>query len=72
MDCSVVTENIKRIIEQKGLKQRIVADRSGFSKQQFCDMLHGRKVMRAEYVQEIAKALDVSVSELYDAGLSNK
>lgn len=60
-----IIRNIKRVIQQKGLVQKAVAGRAKFSDQQFSDMLNGRKVIRAEYMPDIAKALGVEVAELY-------
>ena len=60
-----VTDNIRRVIEQKGMVQRIVAERAGFNKHQFCDMLNGRKTLKAQYMPQIAAALGVTVAELY-------
>ncbi len=48
--------------------QSEIARRAGFSSQQFNDMLHERKIIRADYMPPIARALGVSVQEIYDAG----
>lgn len=63
-----VATGIERIIRDKGFVQGVIAARAGFSDQQFCDMLKGRKIIRADYLVPIAKALGVSVQEIYDAG----
>jgi len=63
-----VAAGIERIIRDKGFVQGVIAARAGFSDQQFCDMLKGRKIIRADYLVPIAKALGVSVQEIYDAG----
>lgn len=60
-----VADNIKKIIEVKGMKQVIVAERSGFTANQFCDMLNGRKVIRAEYIPRIANALNCELNDLF-------
>lgn len=60
-----IANNVGRIIENKGLYQRFVAERAGFTQQQFCDMLNGRKVIRAEYIPRIADALGVNISDLF-------
>lgn len=57
--------NIRQLICQKGLLQKYVAEKSGFSQQEFSDMLNGRKTLKAEYIPRIAKALDVSPNDLY-------
>lgn len=63
-----VASGIERIIRDKGFVQGAIAAKAGFSDQQFCDMLKGRKIIRADFLVPIAKALGVSVQEIYDAG----
>ena len=65
---SSIAAGIKCIMASKGIYQKTVAARSGFSNQQFSDMLNGRKVIRAEYLPRIANALNVDVNELFQAG----
>lgn len=60
-----VAQNIKQIIAQKGLIQRVVSDRAGFTPQQFSDMICGRKLILADYVPQIADALGVSCEDLF-------
>ena len=64
-----VALGIERLINEKGFIQGKIAAQSGFTAQQFSDMLNGRKIIRAEYLVPIAKALGVSVQDIYDAGL---
>lgn len=66
MTCSqILIQNIRNIIHKKGLKQYAVAKLAGIKEQTFSNMLNGRKVITAEHIPMIAKALDVSVNELY-------
>lgn len=65
-----VAAGIEAIIREKGFIQGVVAAKAGFSDQQFCDMLKGRKVIRADYMVPIAKAMGVTVQDIYDAGAS--
>lgn len=60
-----VPENIRRVIEQKRLTQREIADQTGFSAQQFSDMLNGRKIIKPCDLSRISAALGVDVSELF-------
>lgn len=60
-----VTSNILRIINAKGLKKKTVAEKAGYSNQQFCDMLNGRKIIRPLDTMAIAAALDVDASDLF-------
>lgn len=57
---------IKRILEEKGLYQNAAARRAGFTAQQFNDMVNGKRIIRAEYIQPIADALGVSVADLLE------
>lgn len=63
-----VAVGIQNIIRERALMQSEIARRAGFSTQQFNDMLHGRKVIRADYMIPIANALSVEVQEIYDKG----
>ncbi len=59
-------ENIKRIIAEKGMKQRVVAERAGFTSQEFSNILNDRrKLLRAEHIPAIADALRTDVNTLY-------
>lgn len=61
----------KKIMEEKGLKQCVVAEKAGFSKQQFNDMLNGRRIMRAFDIMNIITALEnVDANDLF--GLARK
>lgn len=61
-----VVDNIKRIIREKGFRQKYIAQRAGFSELKFSDILNGRRVLRAEYLLPIASALDVEIGELFE------
>lgn len=64
-----VAFGIQSIIRQKGYIQGAIAEKAGFSDQQFSDMLYGRKVIRADFLVPIAKAMDVTIQEIYDEGM---
>ena len=59
-------DRIKEIINRRGLSVKAVAKDAGFSFQQFSDMLHCRKIIRADYLPSIAKALGVKVGDLFE------
>lgn len=67
-----VAEGINKIMEENGYIQRIIAQKSGFTEQQFSDMLCGRKVIRADYLVPIAKAMRVTIQDIYDAGIKKE
>ncbi len=62
---SVVATNIKRIIEERGLKQSSIAKKAGFSTQGLNDMLNGRRLMRAAEIAAVIDVLDVDANELF-------
>lgn len=62
---NLVSIGIKQNMVAKRMYQKEVAERAGFTEQQFSDMLNGRKVIRAEYLPAIAKAIGVNVGDLF-------
>lgn len=62
-----VPENINRIIQEKGMKKCVVAERAGYKPQTFNDMLNGRKIMKAIDIKAIAEVLTVEPNELFIA-----
>lgn len=60
-----VAKNTKRIIEHRGLKQKAIAERAGFSIQQFNALLNGRKIIKDVDIIAIANALDVTPNDLF-------
>lgn len=54
---SVVANRVREIIKEKGLKQAALAEKAGFSAQEFSDMLNGRRLMRAVDISSIINAL---------------
>ena len=69
---SVIAENVKTIIKERGLKQGAVAEKAGYDYKAFSNMLNGRKVVTDLDVVRIANVLDVLPGELFktetDAG----
>ena len=47
------------------MKYGAVAERAGFSKQQFSDMLNGRKIIKPCDILAISSALEMDVGELF-------
>lgn len=66
-----VPGNLRRIIKSKGLKQCAVAKQLGMKAHELTDMLRGRRLIYARDIAAFASALDVSVSELFQAPEEN-
>lgn len=62
---SIVAPNVKAIIIRKCLKQSAVAEKAGYTKQQFNAMLRGRMVIRDIDIMRIATALEVDANTLF-------
>lgn len=62
---SIVAPHVEEIILKKCLKQSAVAEKAGYTKQQFNSMLRGRKVIRDIDIARIANALEVEVNDLF-------
>lgn len=61
-----VITNVKSLIESKGMKQGVVAERAGFTPQEFSNVLNDRrKLLRVEHLLSVANALGVTVNDLY-------
>ena len=54
---SIVANRVREIIKEKGLNQTAIAEKAGFSTQEFSDMLNGRRLMRAVDIASIISAL---------------
>lgn len=62
---TAIADNTRRIITERGLKNRAVAERAGFSENQFSAILNKRRVVRDIDVIAIARALGVTPNELF-------
>ncbi|MFR6384638.1 MAG: helix-turn-helix domain-containing protein [Lachnospiraceae bacterium] len=60
-----VAENIVEILKRKGLKQVYIAEKAGYKRQEFNDMLNGRRLIRVNDVVRISSALGVDANYLY-------
>ncbi len=63
-----LSEGIRKIIAQKGLKNLYVAERADFTPQELSDMLNGRRLIKACDIPRLALALGVEINEIYAAG----
>ena len=62
---ALVQGNLIRIINEKGLVKKGVAERAGITAQALSDILAGRKVIRADMVPTLADAVDVPIAEMF-------
>lgn len=62
---NLVIGNIKRVMTEKGLKQKFVAEKAQFNEQEFSNMLCGRKRIDVTCIPRICYALDIPPNELF-------
>lgn len=60
-----IIKNTKKIIQERGIKQKAVAEKAGYTAQQFSGMLNGRKLITWKDVICISDALGVTPNDLY-------
>lgn len=65
MYTSVIAENTKRIISEKGIKHKAIAAKIGMSEKQFSDLLNSRKIIRDTDIEVLSIALNVTPNELF-------
>ena len=63
---TVIADNIKNIIAEKGLKQGFVAEKAGLSPTDLSNMLNGRKIIRDDNI--IISWLSATPNELFGMG----
>ena len=62
---SLVSINIRRVIQERGYRQCFIARTAGYTPKQFSDMLNDRKIIKADDIVAISKALGVPIAELF-------
>ncbi len=60
-----IITNTKKIIHERGIKQKVVAEKAGYSAQQFSNMLNGRKIIGCIDIMRISDALRVTPNDLF-------
>lgn len=61
----MVSENVKKIIKERGIKQKTIAEKAGYSEKCFSAMLCGRKVIDDSDILRICCALEVTPNALF-------
>lgn len=62
---SIVVQNIRRIIQEKGMKQGAVARKAGITEKSFSEMLRNRRLIKASDIAHIATSLEVEPNDLF-------
>ena len=62
---SVVAQNLRRIMDDRGFRYRSIAEKAGYSIGQFSSLLNGRRRVTADDIVRIADTLNISPNELF-------
>ena len=60
-----VGANVKRILQERGLKQKKAAENCGYPEQEFSAMLNGRRIIKESDVFILSMGLDIPYEELF-------
>lgn len=60
-----ITDTIKSIINDKGFKQRYIAEKTGIDEQRLSDMLHGRRRILATDIILLCEVLEVTPNKIF-------
>ena len=61
----IVNRNLKRIIEEEGRVQKVVAEKTGIRKDTLSRILNGKRPVYGDEIPALAWALNVSIDELF-------
>lgn len=62
----LVSENLKRLTEEKGIALATVADRAGLDRRAFFAVLTGELEGDLDWLNKVAEALDVDTADLVE------
>lgn len=62
----IVIANVRRIVKEKGMKYKAVAEKAGYTSQQFSDMLNKRKTIECNDISRIVNALGVTPNDIFE------
>lgn len=60
-----VSENMKRIISESGIKQHVIAARMGCTPQELTDMVAGRRIIKISDIPRFCAVMGVDVGTLF-------
>lgn len=60
-----VAANLKRCIEEQGLKKKTVAAKAGLTQNELADIFGSRRILKVCEVPAVAEAVGVSVEKLF-------
>lgn len=65
MKTTPISENLKKILDDRGLKQKYLARQMNMSERVISNMINKRKVFDEELIISLAEALDIDFNTLF-------
>lgn len=65
MKDSIVASNVRSLIDTYGYKHATIAERAGYTRQQFSDILNGRKLILADDCMRLREAIGCTYNDLF-------
>ena len=65
MKVTPISENLRNILNTRGLKQKYLAMQTGLNEGQISNLLNGRKTIDEPIIISLAEALDVDFNTLF-------
>jgi len=62
---AAVSKNVKKYMDQRGLKQFELAKLAGVSNPPISDIIRGKKMPTVKFLEKLAKALGCSMADLF-------
>ena len=67
-----LAQEIRKLMEKKGLQEKEIAEKVGYTSKELSDMLNGQKLIRACDIPRLAYALKVTANEIYETGKKSR
>lgn len=65
-DKTAFAKQLKTLLDEKGMRQRDLAEKTGLHEVTISQFCHGERVPKGNTLQKIAEALNVSADELFE------
>lgn len=60
-----VCDRLKQYMSENGLKQKVIAEKSGFTENQMSQMLNGKRNISADELEIICNAMNAKPNDIY-------
>ena len=61
-----LNENIKKYLEEHGITQKFLCDKTGITPEKICNIINGKRKITGEELLKVAQALNVNANIFLD------